>query len=98
MTEALRLTCPVDGRYRLTGSLTLQQFEPLWQRRAELLKQDCELDLSGLDTLDTAGLAVLVELLAEAKSRQVRLAYHGLTERVQRLIRVNQLDPLFQLN
>ena len=44
----------------LTGDLQTQQVKELWQRRADWWQED-RLELSGVTTLDSAGLALLVK-------------------------------------
>lgn len=94
----LSLSGPVNGRFSLTGPLCLQQIEQFWQQRQPLLSQNCQLDLSGLDNLDSAGLAALVALQAEAKTRHTQLLYTDLPIKVEQLVRVNQLESLFSSN
>ena len=52
----------------LQGELQAPQVNALWQRRSEWW-QDDELDMSGVTTLDSAGLALLVKWAKAALAR-----------------------------
>lgn len=55
------------------------------------------LDFSGLDYLDSSGLATLVNLYKNMQSRSGRLAMCGLSENVMRVVRFTKLDRVFTL-
>ena len=55
---------------------------------------DCEVDLSGVSSGDSAGLAVLIEWLASARSRGARLRYTGVPAQMRAIARISALEDL----
>jgi anti-sigma B factor antagonist len=73
--------------------------------RKELLKaakksgvSKVEVDLSRVSGLDTAGIALMVELLRVLSNRHGKLRLTGLNEHSIKMIRLSRLDALFQVN
>lgn len=91
----LSLNCLSPGQYQLQGKLSIDSLESLWKQREVLLNQDCQLNLADLTSMDSAGLALLVDLLAQAKTLGKQLRVTELNAQVWRLIEVNQLSSLF---
>ncbi len=63
MADELRWTRD-DDVLHLQGILEYETLEPLWQQRAVLMSGLARIDLSALTRMDTAGLALLVHLVA----------------------------------
>lgn len=57
---------------------------------------DLRVDCSGLGETDSAGLAVLLEWCAVARSRGVTLRFEALPETLQRLARISEVEPLLR--
>jgi anti-anti-sigma factor len=57
-------------------------------RRACDLGRDIELDLNGLDTIDSAGLGQILRLLADVTSLGLKLRITGIVPRIERRLRL----------
>ena len=57
---------------------------------------DITVDLSEVSSVDTAGLALLVEVFVDLCGRGRALRLEGANERVERMIRLADLDRLFE--
>lgn len=87
-----------DGAFEITGLLTFATVpELLQQSRAWLADDHRELaiDLGGVTRADSAGLALMIEWLRLARSRNRRLRFIHIPEQLQNLIRVSGLDGVF---
>jgi phospholipid transport system transporter-binding protein len=56
--------------------------------------KDWTVDLAGITTGDSAGLAVLVEWIAVARARGVTLRYEGVPEQILAVARISDLEQL----
>ena len=54
-----------------------------------------EMDLSQVTSGDSAGLAVLIEWLAAARARQVRLHYTGVPAQILAVAKISDIEDLF---
>lgn len=54
-------------------------------------------NLSGVSELDTAGVALLVEVLRYVSHRYGKLRLTGVNEKAQRLFRLTRLDHVFEI-
>jgi phospholipid/cholesterol/gamma-HCH transport system permease protein len=75
----------------LRGSITLDEAPALWMRVSELLevaggKQRVTIDLSGVDTIDGACMALLVHLRNELKTRATECEFRGSSPSVRRVV------------
>lgn len=86
-----------DNHWRLRGALDARSVPKLWKPLRRLVRQEREvtLDLSGVDDLDTAGLAALVTLLSEAKAANCRLQFESPGDKIARLAEVNGVRHWF---
>lgn len=85
-----------QGVYRLSGVLdfatvtaTLAQLRALFEPGVRL-----EIDLSGLERTNSAGLALLLELQALAKRHSVKLHFSGMPSQLADLARMSNVDDL----
>jgi len=93
------VVCEVSGsagRYRLAGGAGYANARQLLEdgRRHFGGEARAELDLGGLTALDSAGLAVLVTWLAEARAGRRELAYSGLPDALVPAARVAGVERL----
>jgi phospholipid transport system transporter-binding protein len=58
---------------------------------------EAHIDLAGVTRSDSAGLALLVEWLRLAKTRNTRLQFHNLPSQLRDIARVSDLLPLLPL-
>ena len=56
--------------------------------------RDVEFDLTRVTSGDSAGLAVLIEWLAEARARGVRLRYVGVPAQILAVARISDIEGL----
>ncbi|MCW2475524.1 MULTISPECIES: lipid asymmetry maintenance protein MlaB [unclassified Symbiopectobacterium] len=93
MAEALRWTSQ-DTTLALSGDLDRDSLLPFWQQRETLLAGKHTLDISALDRVDSAGLALLVHLYQQQNSSASSLVISGAGERVKTLIALYNLNDV----
>ena len=79
----------------LQGELQAPQVNALWQRRSEWW-QDDELDMSGVTTLDSAGLALLVKWAKATLTRGATPQLVGASTDFYTLAKLYGVASLFQ--
>lgn len=55
------------------------------------------LELSGVDFMDSSGVASLVKLLSTAKNQKIDLRLAGLQERIRNVLTITHLDKVFDI-
>lgn len=75
----------------LAGELDGNTVEPLWQARAEAMSGVQAFELSGLTRVDTAGLALLIHLVAFARKQGSEVILQGASDRLQTLVKLYNL-------
>lgn len=80
-----------DGRVAVSGALT---FASLSGDAPTLGSGTREADLGGVDAVDSAGLALLIGWLADAKRNGATLRYTGIPERLIAIARISEVDAL----
>jgi phospholipid transport system transporter-binding protein len=92
--------CSIDaaapGRLALQGDLDFDNAPAALARGLALLgdAKDCEIDLSGLSSGDSAGLAVLIEWLSSARRRGATLRYTGVPAQMRAIAKISELEDL----
>jgi phospholipid transport system transporter-binding protein len=89
-----------EGRYRVSGELdaatvvqVLQQSEQQFPGTKQL-----EIDLGGVAHSDSAGLALLIEWLREARRRSQQIRFHNVPQQLHALAQISEVDQLFAAN
>jgi phospholipid transport system transporter-binding protein len=84
------------GRYVLRGVLGFDTARLALAQGLAVLPRDtdCEFDLAGLDGGDSAGLAVLIEWLAQARARGVALRYANVPGSLRAIARLSGIEAL----
>jgi phospholipid transport system transporter-binding protein len=84
------------GRLTVRGELDFDSAPAALSRGLALLgdAKDCEIDLSGLSSGDSAGLAVLIDWLASARRRGAALRYRGVPAQMRAIARISALEEL----
>ncbi|MBB1202521.1 lipid asymmetry maintenance protein MlaB [Enterobacteriaceae bacterium 89] len=92
MSGSLRWTRE-NGLLRLEGELDQDFLVPLWDAREEATQQVDTIDLSAVSRVDSAGVALLVHLIAHIRrqGRQVKLV--GVSEKMNTLVQLYNLPP-----
>ncbi|MBU9845914.1 lipid asymmetry maintenance protein MlaB [Rahnella ecdela] len=93
MSEALRWVSQ-PPRLTLHGELDRETLVPLWDARKKLMSGITCLDVSGLERVDSSGLALLVHLREEASQQGVTLTIAGITDRLNTLIALYNLQDI----
>lgn len=70
---------------RLKGTLQHETLEPLWLQRASAVEGIDTIDLSEVDRVDTAGLVLLVQLVALARNQGGNVQVSGASDNLHTL-------------
>lgn len=95
-TRILDHVCVVD----VEGPIIQSNCQEFRDRIVEDIKQGWRkmaLNLAGVEYMDSAGLAVLVEILHEAKRRNSDLRFYALTQPVRSLLEITNLHRIMPL-
>ncbi len=87
------------GRYAVEGELSFASVSALLRQGSALFagQPAIELDLAGVRRADSAGLALLVEWLSQAKRLGRRLSFRHVPEQILRMARVGGLEDILPL-
>jgi phospholipid transport system transporter-binding protein len=82
--------------YVAQGSLDFDSATRALARGLEVLRpgSEVEIDLSQVASGDSAGLAVLIEWLAAARARNVRLRYSGVPQQILAVARISDIEEM----
>ncbi len=93
MAEVLRWTSQ-DSTLALSGDLDRDSLLPFWQQRETLLAGMHVLDISALERVDSAGLALLAHVYQQQVTSQAPFSITGASERVKTLIALYNLNDI----
>ena len=84
------------GRIAARGDLDFATAADALKRGLNLMhsERDVDLDLTQVTSGDSAGLAVLIEWLADARARGVKLHYVGVPAQILAVARISDIDHL----
>jgi len=93
-TFAIEQSAP--GRIAARGVLDFDNAADALRQGLKLLhtERDVEVDLTQITSGDSAGLAVLIEWLADARARGVSLHYTGMPAQIHAVARLSDIDGL----
>ena len=85
-----------EYHWRVTGALALETVPELWKRKSTLLApgRHVTCDLAGVERTDSAGLALLVSLLREARASETTLQFANIPDQLRSLARLSGVDGL----
>lgn len=83
-----------SNQLRLSGALQHETLLPLWQQRETVVKQIDTIDVSALERVDSAGLALLVHLRQLALKEGQTLQFSGITDKLRSLIALYNLQQI----
>jgi|SRR5579863_5895369 len=86
-----------SGVYRIDAALTFATIPSLFRAGVERIaaaSKQLEFDLQSVSTSDSAGLALLVDWLAEARTRQCALRYRQAPDALLALARLSDVESL----
>ncbi|MGR5942712.1 lipid asymmetry maintenance protein MlaB [Enterobacter sp. C4G1] len=75
----------------LSGELDQDLLNPLWDARNDAMKGVTLIDLTGVSRVDTAGIALLVHLVAEGKKQGLMVTLAGASDNVMTLAQLYNL-------
>jgi len=84
------------GQFALTGDMSFQTAERILRASEEPFEQhtSIEVDLSGVEKADSAGLALLLEWVTWANHTVREIRYSGMPERVLAIARTTEVESL----
>ncbi len=91
-----RIVSAEDGRVEISGDLTFETVSGLRERGAEVLRGDGDvtLDLDAVTRADSAGLALMVEWLKQAKRKDTSLQVVNMPDQMLAIARMSKLDSI----
>ncbi|SLM61496.1 MULTISPECIES: lipid asymmetry maintenance protein MlaB [Dickeya] len=96
MADALRWR-QQNNTLSLEGTLDRHTLLPLWQQRTALLKDCHSLDVSGVEHVDSAGLALLVHVYHQQTQQGATLAITGVSDRLRTLVQLYNLGEIIPI-
>lgn len=92
-----RIVAPGEGRLQVTGVLDFDSVVALLAQGERLMPRSGQLqiDLSGVESANSAGLALLLEWLDLARARRIDLRYLNVPESLTRIAALSNLTALF---
>lgn len=93
MSEPLRWQLQ-DRTLHLSGKLDRDTLLPLWWQRESVMAQAENIDVSALDRVDSAGLALLVHLREGGRDRGKAPCFSGITDKLLSLITLYNLQQI----
>ena len=96
MTSA-KLVQHNDGLVEVYGSLQHDTVSSLYERINfnQMTNQNILIDLSAVESVDSAGLALCLFWISQAQNHIVSIAFRGVPEQMQRLASMNRVEDLF---
>ena len=87
-----------DGRFALAGEMTFETAERILLASEEPFEQHTriEVDLSGVENSDSAGLALLLEWITWANHTVREIRFQSMPERVLAIARTTEVDHLLR--
>ena len=92
MADSLRWTRE-GGRLLLQGELDQDFLVPLWDARKEVMQGVDTIDLSKITRVDTAGVALLMHLVAQVRQQGSAVNIVGKSEKMNTLVQLYNLPP-----
>ncbi|EKE85367.1 STAS domain-containing protein [Idiomarina xiamenensis] len=82
------------------GELTRQTVASAWQQRRQWLPQrgDVVVDLAQVSKVDSAGVAFLIEVMAELKPEQRRLTLQQANQQLREIVALSGVNDLLSLS
>ena len=97
MQSELRLHINGDGHYRLPEALTFATTPQLYLQTGEMFDTPLPrltFDLAGVQRVDSAGLALLLEWLREARRRSKEIRFENIPEQLAAIAKVSGLSDI----
>ena len=93
MTEA-KIDQQGDSDFRVTGDMTFETTRNLLMESKALFREikDMHLNLAEVEHVDSAGLALLLEWIAQARAKGGKISLKGMPESLHAMARLCQVD------
>lgn len=85
-----------DGRFALSGDMSFETAHQILKASESSLRQHAslEIDLSGVDKADSAGLALMLEWKAQAGQREAEVQFVGVPSSLLAIAKTAEVDGL----
>ncbi len=90
-----------DGSFQLEGELSYSNVSNIYRKTANLFKKlndDIQIDLSGVTHSDSAGIALLVEWLSEARDNNQVIQFINVPKQMLEMVRISSLDRVLPIS
>ncbi|HET7396736.1 MAG TPA: STAS domain-containing protein [Gammaproteobacteria bacterium] len=96
MTDKLDFSADGEGRFLIKGKMNYESCPAALDESMRLFRDmpNIELDLSAVDTTDSAGLALLVEWVGWAKREHRKLSFRHLPQQALALARISDVEKM----
>lgn len=94
------ITLQDDGRYLVEGELNANTVPDLWRTASGLIQVASDsllFDLQGVVRSDSAGLALLIEWMRQAKAKNLQILFRNLPAQMWEIAKVSDLDHVIPL-
>jgi phospholipid transport system transporter-binding protein len=84
------------GRFRIVGRLDFDSVVQALQTSQHLFAElhAIQLDLSGVSTIDSAGLALIIEWISRARRSKCHLSFRNMPKQALALARISDIEKL----
>lgn len=101
MVDNVQIFQNPDGSVQLEGELNYANVSNVYRETADLFRQprnSLEIDLGGVTRTDSAGVALLVEWLSEARSRNLPIHFVNVPQQMLDMVKISSLDRVLPIN
>ncbi len=98
--SAPRITQQDPNHYAVEGELIIATVPTILQSLIDRLPPDgseAHIDLAGVTRTDSAGLALMMEWLRQARARDIHIQFHNLPTQLRDIARISDLLPILPL-
>ena len=98
--DDITITRSGDGEIHLKGELSYNNVSALYRQTIDLFKEekDLRIDFSGVTRSDSAGVALLVEWLSEARDRNQPIQFINIPDQMLDVVRVSSLERVLPIS
>jgi phospholipid transport system transporter-binding protein len=87
-----------EGRYRLSGSLTVDSVPALLEASTGMLGAGpAEIDCAGIEHADSAAVALMLEWLRQAEAAGGQVVFRDMPERVRAIVELSDLEDVIPI-
>ena len=88
-----------DGSYRVTGHLVFDSVRDVLRASSSVFQSEPQLsiDLSGVESADSAGLALLIEWYCSAEKAKRAIRFTGLPAQLRALAKISDIESVLPL-